>query len=125
MELQAVFWIVFITVGIVLGVFASAAAYRWLLRGARRRRYRREALASQWEASVQPPPRAAMDAEQAAAIQRHARDAAQQSAQAGPLQPLRNPHPQGTREFVLWAATYHLAETELAEEAEEAASTAA
>jgi hypothetical protein len=49
-------------------------------------------------------------------IRASAEEAARQAASSGGAEPA-NPYPPGTREFVLWVASYHLAASHLADEA--------
>lgn len=92
-------------------------------RAARRRARRAYYAQAAGETSPQPltsapmPISGGITPEHAAAIRAHAERAAQRDWDAAPSE-IRYPYDNGTPEYVLWYATYHLRMGELAEEAE-------
>lgn len=112
---EALAWILAITVAVLLAASLASALRRWMVRRARRERYRREERASRPARLTESHLHGRISSSDAEAIRRHAEHCARETRRREARE-LRNPHPQGTREYVLWATTYHLTLAELAEE---------
>ena len=116
---KAVLWLVASVIALTLALYVLRIARQAAQRRARRLRYQRLGHeTSPQRLHTQPGSLSgSMNPDRVAAIQSDAENAARLVA-AGMTASARNPHAQGTPEFVLWVATYHLAMTELAEEAQ-------
>ncbi|MBC5784558.1 hypothetical protein H8N03_16540 [Ramlibacter sp. USB13] len=111
----------------LLGAVALAALVgwfaNWLQRSAKRRARRAYYEQAGKDSPVQPltsapvPLSGGITPEHAAAIRAHAERRAERDWNAAPAE-VRYPYDNGTPEYVLWYATYHLRMGELAEEAE-------
>ena len=110
---QAVLWLVACVAALLL------AGYLWNLartvgaRRARRRRFHREL--AQHRPSQPASLGGALSRDRVATVRREAENAARLVALGISAEP-RNPYRQGTSEFVLWVATYHLTLAELRED---------
>lgn len=116
---EAVIWLVASVAVLTLALYVLQVLRRAAERRARRRRYQRLGHESA-PARLQTQPGAlsgSMGPDRAAAIRRDAENAARLVA-SGLATEAKNPHRDGSPEFVLWVATYHLTMTELAEEAQ-------
>jgi hypothetical protein len=116
---EAVIWLVASVAALTLGLYLLQLAQRAAERRARRRRYQRLGHESAPVRLHSQPATlsGSMGSDRAAAIRRDAETAARLVA-SGLATEAKNPHLQGSPEFVLWVATYHLVMTELAEEAQ-------
>jgi hypothetical protein len=112
---EALAWVLAITGALLLVAWLASALRRWLVRRARRKRYRREERASRPARLDASHLHGRIGTSEAEAIRRHAEQCARET-QRRRGREARNPHPQGTREYVLWATSYHLTLAELAEE---------
>lgn len=112
---EALAWVLAITGALLLVAWLASALRRWMVRRERRERYRREERASR-PARLDPSQlHGRISTGEAEAIRRHAEQCARETLRRHGREQ-RNPHPKGTREYVLWATTYHLTLAELAEE---------
>lgn len=116
---EAVLWLVGSVVALTLALYVLRLARDAAQRRARRRRYQRLGHESSPQRLQSQPGAlsASMNPNRVAAIQRDAENAAR-LVTSGKAAEGRNPHAEGTPEFVLWVATYHLTMTELDEEAQ-------
>ena len=113
---EAIFWLVVLTAATLLAGLLAAAARRAAARRARRRAYRQAEQERRARRVTQPAPLSPpISRDRAAAVRRDAEKWALEVARGRAAEP-RNPHPQGSQEFVLWITSYHLRLTELAEE---------
>jgi len=114
---------------VVLGlVVAAVIAVIWLAwQTAASRRARRHARSTipppatelRWEQDPEgDSPPSSLPADYVDSIRRDAEDTARYISEKGLPEPA-NPYPQGSREFVLWAASFHMTMTELEEMGEE------
>lgn len=115
---DALVWLAMVTVAVTVLAQLWHSLRRAALRRARKRRYLRAGYESRPQ-RLRPDsePVAGISREEAGAVRRHAEEAATMAAAGAGT--LTNPYPQGTQEYVLWIATYHLRLTELAEEQDE------
>lgn len=115
---DALIWLATATVAVTLVAQLWRSLQRAAQRRARKRRYLRAGHDSRPQ-QLRPDrePAAGISREEAWAVRRQAEEAAARAAAGAGT--LTNPYPQGSQEYVLWIATYHLRLTELAEEQEE------
>lgn len=116
---KAVLWLVAMVVGLALLLYLLRLARQALDRRARRLRYQRLGRETGPQ-RLQSQPAAlsgSISGQKVAAVQRDAENVARLVA-AGAAREPRNPYTEGTAEYVLWVATYHLTLTELSEQAE-------
>jgi FtsZ-interacting cell division protein ZipA len=108
--------LVAITIVVVVAGTLWTAAQRASKRRARRRQYRQAEYERRMQRrTTQPAPLSpGISRERANAVRRDAENWAQEVASGRAAEP-RNPHPQGSQEFVLWITSYHLRLTELSE----------
>jgi hypothetical protein len=110
---QAALWLVACVAALALAGYLWTVARAALARRARRRRFHRELAAHR---PSQPGTLSgSMSRDRAATVRREAENAARLVAGGMDAEP-RNPYRQGTPEFVLWVATYHLTLAELRED---------
>jgi hypothetical protein len=105
-------------------VVAAVIAVGWLMwQAAANRRARRHARSTipppatelKWEQDPEgDSPPSSLPADYVESIRRDAEDTARYITEKGLPEP-RNPYPPGSREFVLWAASFHMTMTELEE----------
>jgi hypothetical protein len=114
---DAVLWLVACFLAIALGGALWRRARNAAARRARHLRY--QSHESRPHALVTRPGglSGSMTRERAASIRRSAEGAALLAVR-GQAGPPKNPYPEGSPEFVLWVATYHLTVTELSEHAD-------
>lgn len=114
---RAVLWLVASAVGLALLLYVAGRVRHALERRARKLRYQR----LRRETGPHPPLSqpgvlyGAMGPQRAAAIRQDA-EAAARLAAGGHGGQARNPHPEGSPEYVLWVATYHLTMADLEDE---------
>lgn len=115
---DALIWLATAAVAVTLVAQLWRSLQRAAQRRARKRRYLRAGHDSRPQ-QLRPDrePAAGISREEAWAVRRQAEEAAARAAAGAGT--LTNPYPQGSQEYVLWIATYHLRLTELAEEQEE------
>jgi hypothetical protein len=112
---EAVLWLVGCVIVVALVGHIWRIAQDRAARRARHQRYQLHETRPQRLATRPGTLSGSMGAERAGAIRRSAESAAL-LASNGHLDNVKNPYPEGTPEFVLWVATFHLAMTELAEQ---------
>lgn len=114
---RAVLYLVATAVGLALLLYLGGQVKRSLERRARRERYRRLGRETGPQRPITQPGAlyGGMGPERAAAIRQDAEAAARLAAGGQGSQP-RNPHPEGSAEYVLWVATYHLTLADLQDE---------
>jgi hypothetical protein len=117
---EVILWLVglatvFVLAGALWAAVRRAAARR--SRRARRRAYRQAEHERRTQRRVTQPAALSpgISRERAAAVRRDAEKWALEVAKGRAAEP-RNPHPQGSQEFVLWVTSYHLRLTELSEQ---------
>jgi hypothetical protein len=113
---EAILWLAALASAIVLAGVLLAAMRRASARRARRREYRKAEEERRARRRVTQPAALSpgISRERADAVRRDAEKWALEVAKGRAAEP-RNPHPQGTQEFVLWITSYHLRLTELCE----------
>lgn len=113
----AVLYLVATVVGLALLLYVAGQVRRALERRARRERYRRLGRETGPQRPITQPGAlyGGMGPERAAAIRQDAEASARLAAGSPNSQP-RNPHPEGSPEYVLWVATYHLTLANLQDE---------
>lgn len=113
----AVLYLVATVVGLAVLLYAGGQLRRALQRRARRERYRRLGRETGPQRPITQPGAlyGGMGPDRAAAIRQDAEAAARLAAGASSGQP-RNPHPEGSPQYVLWVATYHLTLANLQDE---------
>lgn len=110
---QAALWLVASVTALAVAGYLWSLAREFAARRARRRRFHRDLAA--FRSSQHGTLSGAMSRDRAATVRREAENAARLVAGGMAAEP-RNPYRQGTPEFVLWVATYHLTLAELRED---------
>lgn len=110
---QAVLWLVACTGTLALAGYLWTLAREAAARRARRRRFHREL--AMHRPSQPGALSGSISRDRAATVRREAENAARLVAAGITAEP-RNPYRQGSSEFVLWIATYHLTLAELRED---------
>lgn len=112
---DAVLWLVGSATAVAVIGYAWRKAADASARRARQQRY--QSFDTRPQRLTQPGTLAgSMGPERAAAIRRSAERAAAIAYRGGGPEETRNPYPEGTPEFVLWVATFHLTMTEIVEQ---------
>ena len=112
---EAVLWLVARATAVALIGYVWRQAVEASSRRARRARYQSHETKPQPLASRPGTLSGSMGRDRAAGIRRNA-EAAALMASRGRGDAAGNPYPEGSPEFVLWVATFHLALTEIAEQ---------